>query len=239
MQRSMSSAAPLELFVETLWISPYTFSSFVALKEKGLEFEVTEVSLLRLENRAAGYRDASVTAKVPALRHDGFWVAESSAIAEYLDEAFPAPAHPALLPAARRDRARARQLMAWLRSDLGALRDERPTTTMFYDRATKPLSAAGEEDAAKLLRVAASVVPSTAGPLFGAWALVDSELAFMLQRLLLNGHAVPEPVRAYAEAQWQRASVREFVQHARPAALPEEYWALPWNVGSAAAPPSR
>ena len=50
------------------------------------------------------YRDRSLTAKVPALEHDDFWLAESSAIAEYLEEAFPPPGHPALKALADADK---------------------------------------------------------------------------------------------------------------------------------------
>jgi glutathione S-transferase len=38
----------------------------------------------------------------------------------------------------------------------------------------------------------------------------------MLHRLLSNGHDVPAKVRAFAETQWKRPSVAEFVAHARP-----------------------
>lgn len=228
--------ANLELYGETLWISPYVLSSYVALREKRLDFEMVEVSLLDLAHRDAAYRDRSVTAKVPALVHDGFGIAESSAIAEYLEETFPPPGYAPIFPAGTRERARARQLMAWMRSDLGALRDERPTVTMFFERATKPLSASGAEAAASLLRVTELVLPAGATSLFGAWSLADSELAFMLHRLLLNGDDVPARIRAFAEAQWARPSVQSFVRHARPTALPASYWTLPWNVGSAAAP---
>jgi glutathione S-transferase len=221
------------LYVETLWASPYVFSSWVALHEKGIAFDVVEVSLLDLAHQAPAYRDRSVTAKIPALEHDGFWVAESSAIAEYLDDAFPPPR---LLPPDVRARARARQLMAWMRSDLGALRDERPTVTMFFERASRPLSPAGAADADKLRRVADAVIPAGGGPLFGAWSLVDAELAFMLHRLVLNGDPVPVRVRAWAEAEWLRPSARAFVEHPRPSMLPPAYWDLPWNAGSLAAP---
>src|SRR5207249_4664662 len=139
---------PLVLHAETLWISPYVFSAWVALREKALPFAVREVSLVDLANRTPAYQDRNLIAKVPALEHGELCIAESSAIAEYLEDVFPPPAYPRLLPADVRERARARQLMAWLRSDLGALRDERPTATMFYDRATRPLSAAGEAAAA-------------------------------------------------------------------------------------------
>src|SRR5215470_2779257 len=111
-------AERLVLHGEPLWISPYVCSSFVALREKGVPFEVVEVATFHGVHRRPEYRDRSVTAKVPALSHGEFWLAESSAIAEYLEEVFPSPAYPRLFPEDRHARARARQLMAWLRSDL-------------------------------------------------------------------------------------------------------------------------
>jgi glutathione S-transferase len=217
-------AESLTLYVETLWISPYTFSSFVALREKGLAFESVEVALYNGEHRRPEFTTPSVTAKVPALKHRDFWLAESSAIAEYLDEAFPAPTYRRLLPEPLRERARARQLMAWLRSDLGALREEHPTTTIFYEPATAPLSKAGEKAKAELIRVASSVVPENAGPLFDSWSLVDSELAFMLHRLIANKHDLPDVVRAFADREWQRPAARAFIEHARPSRVPDAYW---------------
>jgi len=77
-------ATPFVLHAENLWISPYVFSSWIALTEKQVPFEVREVSLIDLENRSPEYRERTVTAKVPALEHGAFCVAESSAIAEYL-----------------------------------------------------------------------------------------------------------------------------------------------------------
>lgn len=214
------------LYGENLWISPYVFSSFVALREKGIAFEMVELSLADGQHLQAELRDRSLTARVPSLEHDGFHLAESSAIAEYLEETFPPPASPPLLPATRRERARARQLMAWMRSDVPALRDERSTVTMFYRFKLPPLSPAGARDVAKLVRVAEALIPANGGGLFGAWCLVDSELAFMLHRLILNGDDVPARVRAWAERQWSRPSVQEFVTHARPATVPAGYWAL-------------
>jgi glutathione S-transferase len=225
----MSNPAKLTLHVETLWISPYVLSSFVALREKGLPFEIVEISLLDGAQLKPPYRDGSITARVPALEHGELWLAESSAIAEYLEEVFPPPRYARLLPEAREERARARQIMAWLRSDLGALRDERPTVTVFMERAGTPLSPAGEEAAAKLVRVAEQLLAPGKTTLFGSWCLADSELALMLQRLVANGHTVPATVRAFAETQWSRPSVREFVDHARPATLPQEYWSIPGN----------
>jgi glutathione S-transferase len=226
----------LVLHGETLWISPYVFSSFLALREKGLPFEVNELSLVDGAQQAAGYRALSLTSRVPTLEHDGFAVSESSAIAEYLEETFPPPRYARLFPEGRADRARARQLMAWLRSDLGALREERPTVSMFYDRWQHPQSTACRDAVARLVRVAESVIPVSGGSLFSDWSLVDSELALMLQRLGLNGDALPARVQAYAEREWTRPSVREFVEHARPAVVPEGYWSIPGNVRPAPTP---
>jgi glutathione S-transferase len=96
---------------------------------------------------------------------------------------------------------------------------------MFYRFQLQPLSGQAQRDAERLLRVAEQLVPAGGGPLFGEWCLVVAELAFMLHRLVLNGDPVPERVAAYARAQWTRASVREFVEHERPATVPQSYWA--------------
>jgi glutathione S-transferase len=204
------------LYGDRLWDSPYFFSAFVALKEKQLDFEVQTLDLARGHQFAPAYRDKSLTARIPCIEHDGFVLSESLAIVEYLDEAFPAPAHPRVLPEALQARARARQLLGWLRSDLLPLREERPTTTLFYERADKPLSPRARESAEKLVRVAEAVIPSGEGALFGAWSLADADLALMLHRLIVNDDAIPERARRYASAQWQRPSVRAFVEHERP-----------------------
>jgi glutathione S-transferase len=201
------------LYGDAFWISPYFFTAFVALREKGLEHTVREVALHEKAQRRADFAAPSITGRVPALEHDGFWLAESSAIVEYLEDLHPTPA---LLPADARERARARQAMAWIRSDLMALREERPTTSMFYERTTKPLSEAGRAAADKLVRVADALVPEGRTTLFGAWSIADADLTFMLQRLLLNEEPVPAKLRAFAEAQWRRPSVRAFVERTRP-----------------------
>ena len=211
----MATTFDLTLHGDAFWISPYAFSCFVALREKGLPFSVVEVSLADGEQRRDAYRDRAFTGKVPALAHGDFWLTESSAIVEYLEETFPAPAHPPLLPANPLARARARQLMSWIRSDLLALREERPTTTMFYAKATTPLSPAGAAAAETLVRVADAVVPETSESLFGAWSIVDADLAFMLHRLVLNDDPLPDHLRRYADRQWQRASVQEWVARER------------------------
>jgi glutathione S-transferase len=216
--------AGFTLYAESMWISPYVFSSHVALREKGATFDVVEVALIDGAHRRAEYSSPSVTGRVPSLDHEGFRIAESSAIAEYLEEVLPSPPHPRLFPEDLRDRARARQIMAWLRSDLAALRDERSTITMFYRFRLQALVGQALRDAERLIRVAERIIPQGGGPLFGTWCLVDAEFAFMLHRLILSGDPVPERIAQYARAQWARPSVREFVEHARTATVPPSYW---------------
>lgn len=213
--------APLTLFTDAFWISPYAFSVFVALEEKGLPYAVETVALHEKAQRQPAFRDASITGKVPALRHGDFWLSESSAIVEYLDDVFPAPAHPTALPAGARDRGRARQIMAWIRSDLLPIREQRPTWSMFYQPTGRPLDEAGEAAARRLLHTADLLLPEGRTTLFASgFSVADADLAFMLQRLLGNGDHVPSRLRAFAEAQWQRPSVRKFVTRPRPAYVP-------------------
>lgn len=207
---------PIVLYGDTTWDSPYVFSVYVALKEKGLPFDMRTLDLTQGEQRAVRYQERSITARVPCIDHDGFMLSESLAIIEYLDDSFSGPAYPPLLPRATLPRARARQLLGWLRSDLLPLRDERPTTTMFYARATKPLGEKAQAAADKLLRIAEQVIPRGEGELFGHWSAADADLAFMLHRLILNGDPVPERVARYATRQWNRPSIRGYVEHDRP-----------------------
>ncbi len=212
----MADGDKLILYGETEWMSPYVFSVFVALKEKGLEFETRLLSLSEGEARRPEYRDLSLTGRVPAIQHGNFWLAESSAIDEYLEDVFPAPKHPRLYPAPPRERARARQIQAWLRSDLMPLREQRPTTTLFYGEPVEPLDESGQAAADRLLRVVDLLLTEGNTSIFGSFTIVDADLALMLQRLVANRDPVPPKVRAYAAAIWQRPSVREFAEHPRP-----------------------
>jgi glutathione S-transferase len=207
-----------ELSADSHWISPWVFTAFVTLKEKGLPFTTVSVALESKAQLEPAYRDGTITGRVPALRDGDFWLAESTAIVDYLEEAYPDT--PRVLPADVRQRARARQLLGWLRSDLGALREARPTTSMFYERVKNPMPPAARQAADKLLHVCMLLLPDGKTSLFGAWCVADADLALVLHRLILNGDEVPSGVRAFAEHQWARPSVRAFVEHARPPYVP-------------------
>lgn len=208
-------AEELVLYGNDAWESPYVFSSFVVLKEKGIRFRMELVSLERGEHHRPEYRDRSVTGRVPALRHGDFWLAESSAIDEYLDEAFPPPAHPRLYPEDRRERARVRMVQAFLRSDLAPLRAERPTSTLFGTVAARPLGPEASEAAERFLRIARALVPAADRFVASRFSPADPDLALMIQRLAANGDPVPDALRGYASAIWSRPSVREWLSHTR------------------------
>ncbi|MES2258964.1 MAG: glutathione transferase [Pseudomonadota bacterium] len=200
----------LKLYVDSMFTSPYAMSAFVTLKEKGLPFELETVDLDAGQQHSAPFRDLALTARVPALVHDGFVLTESSAITEYLDEVFPAPEYHAVLPRNPQRRAQARQVQAWLRSDLLPLRQERSTITVFYAPATQPLSPEARAAADKLIRAAERLVDGA--NLFSRWCIADTDLALMLHRLIASGDAVPQRLVDYAAGQWQRESVQAWLK---------------------------
>ncbi len=204
----------ITLFAEHLWDSPFVYTVLVALEEKRAPYRVEVLNLTQGQQREVGFQKSSLTARVPTIEHDGFWLSESSAIVEYLEEVLP---EPALLPTDRKERARARQILAWLRSDLPGLRRDRSTESMFFERASQPLSSAGQADASKLVRVAQDLIGAGRASIFDGFGIADADLAFMLARLHLNGDPLPAEVARYVDGIWQRPSVQVYVQQQRPA----------------------
>ena len=207
------SSENLLLYVDAQLVSPYAMSAFVTLREKGLSFEIKTLNLATRENNTADFATASLTQRVPTLVHGDFGLSESSAISEYLDQLFP---QVPVYPRAPQERARARQIQAWLRSDLMPIRQERSTEVVFYRPTSTPLSAEAQAAATKLLYVADALLPVGATNLFGDWCIADTDLALMLNRLVLNGDPVPARLAAYAQRQWQRPSVQAWTQRERP-----------------------
>ena len=208
------SQGPLHLYVDSLFTSPYAMSVFVALREKGLAFETLTLDLDAGQNQAADFAQRSLTQRVPTLVDGDFALSESSAITEYLDQAYP---ETRVYPADVQQRARARQVQAWLRSDLLPIRQERSTLVVFCGQKRPPLSAEAQAAATKLISAAQALLADNREYLCGQWSIADVDLAVMLNRLILNGDAMPAQLVAYAQRQWQRPSVREWVELRRPA----------------------
>ena len=188
-------------------------SAFVALHEKGLSFDLSTADISTPQARSADFVAASLTQRVPTLKHGKFCLSESSAIAEYLDEAY---AGTSLYPKTPQNCAIARQVQAWLRSDLMPIRQERPTEVLFYGVKKPALSQEAQRAADKLIYTAEKLIAANQENLFDAWCIADVDLALMLNRLVLNGDAVPDCLAAYAARQWQRASVQLWLNLKRP-----------------------
>ncbi|MBF4556498.1 glutathione transferase [Pseudomonas sp. p50] len=208
-------SAKIKLYVGADFVSAFAMSTFVALKEKQLSFELVTLDLKARENYQPGYRDLSLTCKIPTLVHQGFALSESSAIAEYLDEIAPQPQK--LFPLDTRQRARARQLQAWLRSDLLIIRKERPADLIYFGKKDTPLSDDALAAVDRLFFVADRLLKGGADHLFGDWSIADTDLAIMLNRLLANGDHVPARLAAYVRRQWDRDSVRAWMDIERTA----------------------
>ncbi|MBB3225348.1 glutathione transferase [Pseudoduganella umbonata] len=201
------------LFADAQYTSPYAMSVFVALTEKRIPFELKTVDLVAGANRGGEYAARSLTQRVPTLVDGDFTLSESSAITEYLEELQP---EPALYPADLKTRALARQVQAWIRSDLLPIRQERSTYVVFYGPSDAPLSAGARDAAGKLFKAAQALLAHGGEHLFGAWSIADVDLALMLNRLVLNGDEVPPVLREFARRQWDRESVQAWVNLARP-----------------------
>ncbi len=96
----MPPSGPIELF--SARVCPYAQRTRLALAEKGVTFELTEIDFAHKPKR---FLAVSAYGKVPALVHDGVELYESSVINECLDETFP---EPPLMPPEPARRAKAR-----------------------------------------------------------------------------------------------------------------------------------
>ena len=205
------SKPTITLWSDANYFSPYVLSVYVALQEKGLPFSLKTVDLNNGEHLQPGWQGYALTRRVPLLNIDGFELSESSAIAEYLEDRFSPPTWERIYPHDLQKRARARQIQAWLRSDLVPIRVERSTDVVFAGVKKPALSAEGRESAQKLIETATSLLAHGNPNLFGEWCIADADLALMLNRLILNGDEVPQLLVDYAAFQWQRASVQRYV----------------------------
>lgn len=205
---------PFVLWGNRNWSSPYFFSAYVALKEKGLPFEVRTLDLDKGEQQQAVYATQSRTARIPSLAHGDFVLSESSAIVEYLEDT--APEVP-VLPSGAQDKARARQIMSWVRSDATlAIRIARSTDYMFgFVIPAPPLSDEARAACDRLFTVSRAMLDGKPS-LFDRFTIADADLAFMLQRLILVNDAVPAELRAYAMTCFERPSIQAFLTERVP-----------------------
>ena len=201
------------LYVDSNFASPYALAAYASLVEKGLTFDVKPLEIFANAQKESAFATTSITRRIPTLIHDHFSLSESSAICEYIDESFEGTQ---LYPIGLRDRARARQVQAWMRSDLMPIRDERPTFVVFCGARRPALSPQAVEATHKLFAAALQLLEGRSEYLFGEWSIADVDLAMMLQRLVSHGDTVPQRLVEYANHQWLRPSVQQWINLKRP-----------------------
>jgi len=114
----------MALRLHTYWRSSAAYRVRIVLACKDLAYESVPRHLLRDggEQRRPDYLALNPQGLVPALEHDGFVVAQSLAICEYLEECFP---EPPLLPAGPRERALVRAMALAIACDIHPLNNLR------------------------------------------------------------------------------------------------------------------
>jgi glutathione S-transferase len=207
-------ALQLTLFVDGFFTSTWDAACFVALTEKQVEFTTARALLRDGQGAPAALREQTAIARIPALRHGDFWLTESMAIVEYLEDAFPPPDYARLLPEAPQPRARARQTMAWIRFDMRALRLERPWQLSFYPgEPLPPLSSEAEREASELIDLALRL--HAAGDL-DDWNISHADLGFALWRIGRLGYPLPAMAQQILDRIVLRPSIRAYLEHPRP-----------------------
>lgn len=203
----------LTLYGDANWESPWVFHVMVALDELKLRYNLEPLKFPIANEIKTQLRAHAYLPKTPCLAHGSFWLTESSAISEYLAETFAPPTHPRIMPASIEERARARQVMSWLRTTFMGLREDRPTSSVFKRPVTNALSEKGKKDGEELIAIALQLIPEGRTTLFTDWSIADVDLALMLNRLVANSDPVPQRLIDYAMAQWGRQSVRKYLAY--------------------------
>ena len=180
-------------------LSPFVRKVAVVLEEKGLDWELV------LGSPGApdpGFQEASPFGKIPALRDGDFVLADSSAIAIYLDAKQSAPP---MLPAEARARGRAMWFDEYADTILGA-----SGLKIVFNRLVGPkllklpcdeaVALAGEAELPRILDYLESVVPAQ-GWLDGEFSLGDISVASMLKTMSYVGHG-PDAGRYPKTSAW-------------------------------------
>ncbi|MGE0548407.1 MAG: glutathione transferase [Kofleriaceae bacterium] len=200
----------LTVYVDGYFVNPFDASCLVALEEKQLAYTTARGLLRDGQGVPAALSQRSAIARVPALQHGDFWLTESMAIVEYIDETF---AGRRLLPVDPRARARARQVMAWVRFDLRTLRAERPWWMTVYPAQPAPLSEAAACEARELTDLIEWL--ATRGEL-DTWNISHADLALTLWRLARTDYSLPVSVRQFIDHTVTRPSICVYLEHQRP-----------------------
>lgn len=121
--------------------STYVRTVRLVLEEKGAEYRLAEVDILKGEHKTPDHLARHPFGKVPAFEHDGFALYETDAILRYIAEVFPGTD---LVPADARARARMNQAL----SIIGGYAYPCMIGQIFLQRAVMPMLGNASDEAA-------------------------------------------------------------------------------------------
>ncbi len=215
------------LYIGEKNVSSWSMRAWVALTWKGVPFEERTILLTQDKTRVER-RKVSPTGKLPVLHHGGLVIPDSLAIIEYLEEAFPPPSYPALWPADRALRARARWLAASMHSGFMKVRDGMSFNLCFLPQVPEasPEAMAEAQEVLGLWEAALTRPERRGGPyLCGAFCAADVMFATMAARLSSFGvPAADYPhAREYLAAVLAAPPVKAWMDEARKLPPRETY----------------
>jgi glutathione S-transferase len=198
----------LTLFVGSKRYSSWSLRPYLALAHSGAQFE-TRTILLDQQDTKAKIAEVTPAGKVPVL-HDGDLVIwDSLAICEYVAEQYPA-----LWPADRKARARARSVSAEMHSGFAPLRRDMPMDVCSH----KPGQGHTPEALADAKRVQAiwrECLAASGGPfLFGAFSIADAMFAPVTTRFTTYGVDMDATCKAYVDAVAALPAMKQWVADA-------------------------
>ncbi|MEM1100781.1 MAG: glutathione S-transferase family protein [Pseudomonadota bacterium] len=121
-------------------LSPFCRKVRLSLAEKKIEVTLVEE---RYWEQSADFMRRNPAGKVPVLRHEGRVMSESTAICEYIEEAYPAPP---LLPQSKDARFEVRRLVAWFDDKF----HREVTSNLLYERVNKKITGQGYPDSSNV-----------------------------------------------------------------------------------------
>ena len=202
------------LFVDGYFCNQFDATCYIALEEKQQPYSTARALLRDGQGFPSSMHEHTPIARVPALAHGDFWLTESIAIAEYIEDVLPPPAYTRLFPEDPQRRARVRQMMSWSRFDLRTLRAERNWYTCVYpDVPVEPLSRQAEREAIELVDVIGRL--ASAGE-FATWNIGHADLALTLLRVKRTNVLLSPAAQRLLDDNLARPSVKSYVEHPRP-----------------------
>ncbi|MHC8508184.1 MAG: glutathione S-transferase family protein [Rhodospirillales bacterium] len=208
----MTSEKPV-LVIGNKRYSSWSLRPWLALRMAGAQFSETKVLLRRPGETRAEILKHSPSGLVPALKTGGVVIAESLAICEWVNEAYP---DAGLWPDDMTARAAARAAAAEMHAGFAALRRDMPMDVCAH-RPGVGHSAQALADAARVTEIWTNCRADYGGGrdfLFGRFTIADAMFAPVVSRFITWGVEVDKVSRAYMEAVWSLPPVAEWIAEA-------------------------